>query len=319
MRAVFFIVAIAMFAGVSFAQSPEVAEYNAYWRRADADLVDSLKAVGYAHVDALEQLMALSPLFPQSPTDADLRARIDKFVDEYPVAAFSTGWALMRYIGRNREFDRYVDGIAEKTAAYDPVAATRIAVYIANNYLITQANIVAADPWVNRYLDWSGDPNYQPEMTKVVKQGTGEWEADGVGRLMPDIELYDLEGNKVRISDLRGTFVLIDFWASWCGPCRMEIPHIKEAYEKVKGAPVKFVSISSDRSDEAWKKAVGEIDVPWLNLSSNGTDMLRQYGIKAIPRIMVLDPEGRLAADHITGQTIEMHFERLARKYDWKY
>ncbi len=121
------------------------------------------------------------------------------------------------------------------------------------------------------------------------------------------------------MSDLRGGFVLIDFWASWCGPCKAEIPHVKEAYEKVKGSPVRFVSISSDTNDEAWRKAAKEIDVPWLHLSSKGTDMLKQYKVHGIPRIMVIDPEGRLVADNITGRTIEIQLRRLAEKYGWRY
>lgn len=254
-----------------------------------------------------------------SADDPAERARIDSMIAADPQAAVKMVLNLARTVGRKSPagYEEWVATVAEKAAAIDAEAATDAARYIANNYLIVYADPVAANPWVDRYLRWSGDPDYEPRITRFVKQAMGEIECDDFGKQMPDYELYGLDGAKMKLSDLRGQFVLIDFWASWCGPCRAEVPHVKAAREAFKDAPIKFVSISSDKDDDAWRRAAAEIDVPWLHLSSNGTDMLKAYGVMGIPRIMVLDPEGRLVADQLTGRTIEHQLANLAKRYDW--
>lgn len=282
--------------------------------------LDNLKKKGYEYIDALTRHLALAPHIDNASEDADIREQIDRLTKEYPVTAPLIGNKLMRQVTPNNPvFEEYVAGFATRLADYSPRSAVHMALYIANNYLIVNGDVLAADPWVDRYLEWSGDPNYEPEITRTVKQATGEWPCDDYGRVMPDVALKTLDGKTMHVSDFRGEFVLIDFWASWCGPCKAEVPHVKEAYQRVKGSPVRFVSVSSDRDDKAWRKAVDEIDVPWLHLSSKGTDMLRRYKVYGIPRIMVLDPEGRLIADNITGRTIEVQLRRLAEKYGWKY
>jgi thiol-disulfide isomerase/thioredoxin len=294
--------------------------YDAYFKRisrGDKTLMDSLKKVNYAHLGALKANLELTKLYAEAPASADIRAQIVDFVESNPVAAYSVGWGVMRYIGKNREFDRYVDTLAAKIAGTDPMGAAKIARYIANNYLATQSDPVLANPWVDRYLEWSGDPNYDPKITRITKQMIGEWQPDDYGKQMPDARFRDLDGNVVTMENLHEGFVLIDFWASWCGPCRGEIPHVKKAWEKVKHYPVKFASVSIDDSEAAWRKAAVEIDVPWTNVLGDRKEIRAKYGVSAIPRIIVLDPEGRLVADGLNGKTIETQILRLAEKYGW--
>ncbi len=284
------------------------------------DYVKTLRENDYTYADALGE--HLSTNMRNVRDDASVQAQVDRLTDTYPITAPLVGLSLMRQVdNKHPEYDRYVDKIAAKAAAYVPEVGVQIARYIANNYLIVSSDVLSADNWVNRYLLWSGDPNFEYKMTKVVKQATGEWPCDDYGRQMPDIALKDLDGNTVKVSELYadGKFVLIDFWASWCGPCKAEIPHVIAAFDKVKDAPVKFVSISIDKNDDAWKESAAELAVPWLNLSANGTTLQREYKIRDIPRIMVLDPDGKLVADGLTGDTIEMQLGRLAEKYGWDW
>ncbi|MDR1755455.1 MAG: redoxin family protein [Culturomica sp.] len=281
--------------------------------------IAGLREGGYPQAGALTEHLALPPFQSKSPADKELLERIDRLTDTYPVIAPFLGKEMMRQVNKkNPGFDEHMVEFTGKIAAYAPAQAAQIARYIANNYLTPYGDILAADPWVNRYLLWSGNPDYDPRITKFVKQATGEYPSDDYGKEMPDYSLKDLNGKEVSISSLRGKFLLMDFWASWCGPCKADIPHVKAAYEKFKNAPIRFVSITNDRNDDDWKKAVAEINVPWLHVTSKGTDMLRKYGVHGIPRIMVLDPQGRLVADHLSGATIEVQLNRLAKKYGWK-
>ncbi len=278
-----------------------------------------LREGGYTLADALAEHLTIPRFRANHTPDKALLARIDKLANTWPVTAPFLAKEMMRQVNKkNPGFDEYMAGFTAKAVAYAPDQAAQVARYIANNYLMVYGDILAADPWVDRYLAWSGNPDYDPRITKFVKQSTGEFPCDDYGKEMPDYSLKDLNGKEVAISSLRGKFLLMDFWASWCGPCKADIPHVKAAYAKFKNAPIRFVSITNDRDDDDWKKAVKEIDVPWLHVTSKGTDMLRKYGVQGIPRIMVLDPQGRLVADQLNGATIEMQLRRLAKKYGWK-
>jgi thiol-disulfide isomerase/thioredoxin len=238
----------------------------------------------------------------------------------FPIAAPHLGLTVMRQVHRGApEMEKLIVVLAERAAQYSHSHARQIALHIARQYMIMYTDIMGIDPWLDRYLAWGGDAVEQAQLIRTVKRATGEFQPDNYGTLMPDFTLRDLEGRQVSLSEFRGKFVFIDFWASWCGPCRAAIPHVRAAYEKFKNAPIIFLSISIDRDDEAWKQAaVGPFEAPWLHLTANGTTMARDYGVRAVPRKIVLDPEGKLVADNIMGITLTAQLGRLAEKYGWK-
>lgn len=118
----------------------------------------------------------------------------------------------------------------------------------------------------------------------------------GVGDLAPEVSAPDTLGTVHRLSELRGQWVLLSFWASWCGDCRREIPTLKAIAEKYP--ELRIFGYSLDRSGEAWRKAIRRYDLGWTNVShANGWDRsVSPYGIRWIPTTFLIDPEGRVVA-----------------------
>lgn len=114
--------------------------------------------------------------------------------------------------------------------------------------------------------------------------------------LAPDFELPDLQGNPLKLSSLRGKYVVLDFWGSWCIWCIRGIPHMKEAYRKYKDK-MEILGIDCQDTEEKWKAAVEEHQLPWLQVRCP-EDYLQtlgqQYRIQGFPTKVIIDPEGRL-------------------------
>ena len=113
--------------------------------------------------------------------------------------------------------------------------------------------------------------------------------------LAPDFELPDLQGNPLKLSSLRGKYVVLDFWGSWCIWCIRGIPAMKEAYAKYKDK-MEILGIDCNDSEEKWKAAVAEHALPWLQVRcpEDKLQVLEQYQIEGFPTKMVIDPEGKL-------------------------
>lgn len=121
-------------------------------------------------------------------------------------------------------------------------------------------------------------------------------EATMPGTPFPDgVTLLDTEGNTVPFSEFLGKWVYIDLWASWCGPCVREIPHLQELEKTLQGAPVTFVSISLDSSRDAWLKKVAALDLHGNQLIDSDGALAKALNISGIPHFLLYNPEGKLA------------------------
>lgn len=114
------------------------------------------------------------------------------------------------------------------------------------------------------------------------------------GAAAPEFTLNDIDGNSVSMSQFRGKTVVLVFWASWCPDCRAEVPALKELQAKADPAKVVFVSISSDRTVEAWKKYVAENEMGGVQLYRDKSKVSEDYHVKWIPSQYVIGPDGKV-------------------------
>lgn len=129
-----------------------------------------------------------------------------------------------------------------------------------------------------------------------------------VGELAPDIALPNPDGKIIKLSSLRGQVVLLDFWASWCGPCRYENPTTVAAYEKYKDQGFTVYSVSLDRSKARWVHAIKADQLTWENhvsdLQFTNSAVAAQYGIESIPATFLLDANGKIIAKDLRGKDL---------------
>lgn len=149
-----------------------------------------------------------------------------------------------------------------------------------------------------------------PALAKAKQQlAVLEKKAKMIGTKFTDITENDTEGNAHKLSEYcgKGNYVLIDFWASWCGPCRQEMPNVKKNYEKYKSKGFNIVGLSFDNNKEAWKKAIADMGLTWTHLSDlKGwrTIAASTYGINSIPSSYLVDPDGIIVAADLRGEKL---------------
>ncbi|PSL08020.1 TlpA disulfide reductase family protein [Cecembia rubra] len=141
-----------------------------------------------------------------------------------------------------------------------------------------------------------------------------EMRALSVGQVAPEISLPDPSGNVVNLSDLRGKYVLIDFWAAWCRPCREENPNVVRLYNQYKDKGFEVFGVSLDRTHEAWIKAIEDDKLTWTHVSDLkyfNSEAAATYQINAIPATYMLDPEGKIIAKDLRGPSLESKLREL--------
>ncbi|NLR82167.1 TlpA disulfide reductase family protein [Chitinophaga eiseniae] len=128
-----------------------------------------------------------------------------------------------------------------------------------------------------------------------------------IGAIAPDFVQKDTLGNDVRLSSLRGKYLLIDFWASWCGPCRAENPNVVKAFEQYKDKGFTILGVSLDSKKEYWLNAIASDQLHWMHVSDLkawSNEAARLYGVNGIPQNFLLDPEGKIIARNLRGDAL---------------
>lgn len=142
---------------------------------------------------------------------------------------------------------------------------------------------------------------------RMLAARIADMEKIGIGQKAPDFVLEDAAGTPVRMSEVKGRLKIIDFWASWCGPCRMNNPELRSLYADYHDKGLEIIGVSLDEKKEAWEKAVAKDSLVWTNLCSGRgwkCDVVQRYNVTAVPAMFVLDAENRIVATGLRNEAL---------------
>jgi len=181
-------------------------------------------------------------------------------------------------------------------------SSTAAALAIIDSYVTNPDRKAAAKAYT-----WLSNKGKQGFYAKRIQQFSSADVRLSVGNTVPDFNLPDLQGKKHHLSDFRGKYVFLDFWASWCPPCRAEHPMLRALHKKYGDDQIQFLSVSMDSSDPAWRKAVADDQLTWLQLGDPQAlsgPLADIYGIKSLPASFLLDKNGKIIASHLRGEAL---------------
>jgi len=183
--------------------------------------------------------------------------------------------------------------------------------------LLQQGNLLDRDKYFDLYLSTADKlkkewPNYT--VTKPFIEMVDKMKVTAIGQVSPEIEMPNPDGQMIKLSSLRGKFVLVDFWAKWCGPCRRENPNVVKAYQKYKDKGFEVFGVSLDRNREDWLQAIQEDGLTWTHVSDLkyfDSKAANDFNISAIPFSILVDPEGKIIAKNLRGASLDKKLEEV--------
>jgi peroxiredoxin len=155
------------------------------------------------------------------------------------------------------------------------------------------------------------------DMGNYIGQQIADNKRNGVGTVLEDFSQPDTAGNPVSLSSLRGKYVLVDFWASWCRPCRQENPNVLANYQKFKDKNFTVLGVSLDKAKPAWLEAISQDGLTWNHVSDLqgwSNSVAQQFKIQSIPQNFLIGPDGKVIAKNLRGPALERKLQQLLLK-----
>jgi thiol-disulfide isomerase/thioredoxin len=182
----------------------------------------------------------------------------------------------------------FYDGLALSHMNQDDAAKTHF-----EKYLSLAAKDDVQRERAQRYID-------NPELARA--------------RMAPPFSVATLSGQQVSLDGLAGKVILIDFWATWCGPCREALPHIRDIAQRFSGEPLVVLSVSLDRNEADWKQFVAKNNMTWLQYRDGGGEIAKLFDVNVIPHTFTIDADGVLQDEHVGDAALEGKLKKLCAR-----
>ena len=211
-----------------------------------------------------------------------------------------------------QEYQTAEQEVVNKVKAMLPAMGTSLASLFALNFINIDTDFAVYDEMAQRFEKENPNSPHAKSLIGRVARIKGV----SVGAPAPEIALSDTTGTPVPLSSLRGKYVLVDFWASWCGPCRNENPNVVRMYNKFKDKGFAIYSVSLDKDKNSWTKAIRNDNLIWTHVSDLKfwqSAAAQQYGVQAIPATFLLDRTGKIIAKNLRGDALEQKLEEVLK------
>ena len=152
------------------------------------------------------------------------------------------------------------------------------------------------------------------KMTKVMQEKVERFKKVAIGAIAPPIVLPDSSGQTVDMKDILGKYTLLDFWASWCGPCLLQIPDLHAAYDAFHDSGFEIIGVSVDKNGDKWKKAINKYEMNWPQLSDLkgwSSEAAADYNVTFIPFNMLIDENGKILAKNLHSKSLNKKLKEL--------
>lgn len=232
------------------------------------------------------------------------------FLDNNPIeVSFDTADEFKNTVVKgSKEHDLYLDLRSRKKANIDEILkehpSSIAALYIFYRYYSYRLSPAE----INANLELL-DPLFEDtEYVTVLKELANTLDKVAIGQKAPDFYAENVDGKKIKLSEILGQkYVLLDFWASWCAPCRKENPNLLKAYEKYGADKLEIVGVSLDNSPSLWVKAIEADKLPWTQLIDKDAwagEGVKNYGVRLIPANFLIDKDGVIVAKNLKGEDL---------------